>query len=289
MINKFEKQHSWLSAKIKKKFWAYVNKKENYSFVYHLTSWDFALRLNSRDDSVSKQIFFNNFEQDTCKFIERVIKGDEIIFDIGANIGFYTLLFSRLVVRAGSVHAFEPSRREFLSLSENVAINDAKNVFLNQIAVSNQNGFEGLNVMDDERFGAFNSLASINHPRVRGASTHEEFIRVITIDAYCQLFSMAPDLIKIDVEGVEKRVLMGAASLLSSENAPMIILEVFEHTLAGDGNTADSLSAFLYSLNYTLFSISLDGKLTPMNLGASLNCVAFKKKHLEIFHHLIVL
>jgi len=286
-VNKtsFSVRHPWLSRKIKIKFWRLLEILRIKEFTFQVNDPVIKFCVNLKDDSVAKPIYLNDYETETVLFVAKYLRPGDEVFDIGANIGYFTLLFSSFVGVTGKVHSFEPSRREFDHLCKNVANNYCTNVLLNQLAVSNQNGYAMLNVLDDDQFGAFNSIVDITHQKVSNAPTHVETTRVITIDTYTDLFnSTKPSLIKIDVEGLEKQVLEGMQILLSESCAPCLILEVCEDTHKNKQNSVQDLLDYLSKLNYQLFSPDKEGNLTPFVLGKSLNCIAIKQDH---FHQLL--
>lgn len=280
MIISFKKKHPWFSRKIEKKIWFFLNVFGIKSYTFRIPNSKLLITINPKDDSVSKLIFLNSYETETLLFASKyIVAGDQVI-DIGANIGYVTLLFSSFVGENGEVHSFEPSRREFLHLCENVNLNCAKNIFLNQFAISNQNGYAKMFVLDDDRFGAFNSIGEPTHQKVKLATVHTEAIRTMKIDDYLTLFpNLKPCLIKIDVEGFEKQVLEGMQNLLNSQKAPCLIIEVFEGTHQGEQISAQALVHYVEKFGYKLYSPDREGNLKPFQLGASLNCIAIKLLH----------
>ena len=119
----FEDAHPWLIRQIKKQYWKILKLLNISSFTYSYNHGLTKIKLNPKDDSVSKPVYLNSYENETVKFISRYVNRGDIIFDIGANIGFFSLLFSSLSSPSGYVHAFEPSTREFLKLCKNVELN----------------------------------------------------------------------------------------------------------------------------------------------------------------------
>jgi len=281
MINPFEKKHLGLSTKNKKRYWS-LKKKGNHNFVYHLDDLDFYLKLNTSDDSVAKKVFFGNYEKGTCRFIQKILRGGEVVYDIGANIGFYTILFSRLVGDTGKIHAFEPSQREYHSLCENISLNKLNNVVLNQLGISNQNTLATLNVLKDEKFGAYNTLGKVTHHAVRNAEINQETIRLTTLDSYFENYSSKiPNLLKVDVEGVEKLVFQGGRSILKSEDAPLIVCEICEETLEGTNSSSEEICQLLKQYGYSIYNLDNDGNISEYKKSFSQNAVAIKEFHFQ--------
>ncbi len=281
MIKNFIEKHPWLTRKIKLYFWNLLEGIKVKSFFYTLDENNQKIKLDTNDDSVSKFIFLGSYEKETVSFITKYINSGDTVVDIGANIGFFSLIFSKLVGEYGKVHSFEPSQREFLRLCENIGINKSRNVFLNQLALSNSNGFSKMNILRESRFGAYNSLRKISHLKVRNEKVQSEIVRTIKFDDYLTLFSESlPNLIKIDVEGFEKQVLEGMKVLLSTDNSPCLIIEICEGTHKDEQGSAQELIAYIESFGYCLYSPNAVGNLIPFSIGMSLNCIALKQSHL---------
>ena len=143
-------------------------------------------------------------------FAARVASSD-IVFDIGANAGFYTLLASVLVGPQGRVFAFEPDPRNVRYLKEHLWINRIKNVSVVEAAVADSDG--------TANFDAGPNL-SMGHLAADGCIA----VRTVCLDAMVQSGELpAPDYIKVDVEGAEVQVLHGASKVLSDRH-PVIFL-----------------------------------------------------------------
>lgn len=282
MFNSFLQEHPWLSKKIKKQYWKLLSNSGITSYTLRLNETNLRIIVNPKDDSVGKLIFFENYETRTLKFISKyIIPGDKVI-DIGANIGYFTLLFSSYVGDEGEVHSFEPSTREFLHLCRNIEINHKENIFLNQFALSNINGYGVMNILNDARFGAYNSIRQITHRKVVLEESHYETVRTIKLDDYLSLLpSLAPSLIKIDVEGHEINVVEGMQTLLNGQAAPCLVIEICEGTHVGDQIGSLELINLINRMGYTLYSPDEQGNLLPFEIGETLNGIAIKPSHFE--------
>lgn len=281
MYNKFASKHPWLTKKLKTCYWNLLKKFGISSFAFHLNEVDLKIKINPKDDNVGKFVYWDKYERETYLFISKFLRPGDKVVDVGANIGFFTLHFSKLVGDGGEVHSFEPSQREFLQLCENVHLNKLRNVFFNQLALSNQNGFSTMSILEDVRWGAFNSLGEITHRKVIKEKTFAETVRTIKLDDYILLFpELKPCLVKIDVEGFEKQTLEGMKKLLSNDDSPCLVVEVCEGTHQGENNSAYDLVCYLERFGYRLYSPNTVGNLIPFELGGtSLNCIALKPVH----------
>lgn len=143
-----------------------------------------------------------------------------VVWDIGANVGFYTLIASRLV-GSGQVIAFEPLPANRAALERNLQLNGMSNVEVVPIAISDEIGSASLNVYGSPMEAA---LESRSERSGAGAPVDQIDVPVSTIDAQLQAFP-APALVKMDIEGAEVAALRGAATLLSQVK-PTLICEL---------------------------------------------------------------
>lgn len=155
--------------------------------------------------------WLGSYELDKQQLFTQTVKTGDIVLDIGANVGFYTLLSSVLVGDTGKVVAFEPSPRNFNLLKRHVEINAMGNVTLHQAAVADAPG----EAMFSDSQNACAKLSNDGQYKVTIVSLDDLFARG-------QL--PRPTLLKIDVEGAEARVLRGARNLLASGPLPTIFL-----------------------------------------------------------------
>lgn len=169
------------------------------------------------------------------------------VFDIGANAGFYTLAFSRLVGSEGSVWAFEPFAENANNLLRHMKVNQLDNVTLVQAALADQGGIMGFKVGKNHYTGTIAEEESYKVP----ALVLDELVETGV--------APVPDVIKIDVEGAESLVLEGARRLLKSKKTTLFI------SLHGDEEKA-RCQKILDDLEYKIFM--LDGSASngrPLN------------------------
>ena len=193
---------------------------------------------------------------------DELTKGMTVI-DVGANMGLYSMIASKLVGGSGQVIALEPSAREFQRLAFHVTLNDLMNVSCIQVAASDSSGDTRLRVAGEWNAG-HNTLGKFFDPAV--VTAREEVVRTQTIDALVADQGLERvDLVKIDVEGHELKVLKGAVETFTRFR-PRILVEVFEETLRHQGASVEALLALLEGYGYVLHEFSdLDGELVPLS------------------------
>jgi FkbM family methyltransferase len=142
----------------------------------------------------------------------KVLRPGDIVFDVGANIGYTTLLFSALVGEKGKVVAVEPSRKSYDLLLR--AIQERKNVVCLNLAASDQPG--------EIAFFVPKSLDLASCLPVSGADLAR--VQSDTVDRIADIHG-APDFVKIDVEGYEPNVFRGMTKTLRHDRRPILIFE----------------------------------------------------------------
>lgn len=184
--------------------------------------------------------WLGTYEHEKQDVVARLVHRGMTVWDIGANAGFYSLAFSRLVGAAGSVVAFEPLAANNHHLLRHIAINRVENVRVVQTAVGSRSGFIG-----------FQADESVFKGRVADHETHY-LVAITTIDDFLASEpGWLPSVVKIDVEGGEAAVLEGASNLLRS-HPPLIILAL--HGRDQESRCRAILDAMAYRLTY------LDGR-----------------------------
>ncbi|HEX7808284.1 MAG TPA: FkbM family methyltransferase, partial [Thermoanaerobaculia bacterium] len=197
---------------------------------------------------------FEEIERAERQFYLDFVRDGMIVFDVGAHVGELTLLFAR---GAGRVHAFEAGRRSFERLT--AACHEQRNVVLNHVAVSDREGEIALNVYDDA-YLAWSTQANrpLANYGIDVKPVSVERVPAITLDRYCELHDITQiDLLKIDVEGAELQVLIGAKRLLAEQRIRCVTFE-FGQTTFDMGNTPDAIEALLEDNGYAIRNL-VDG------------------------------
>lgn len=172
--------------------------------------------------------------EQTALFGSHVSPGGTLL-DVGAHVGFYTILGSRLVGEEGAVWAFEPDPTNARYLREHVRVNGADNVRVEEAAVAAEEG--------SARFGGGSGSGT---GRLTGSG--ELAVRTVALDPFCERHGISPTAMKVDVEGAEAGVIEGGERTLRRAR-PVIFLSTH-------GPEAHSRSvALLRDLGYALSPI----------------------------------
>jgi FkbM family methyltransferase len=145
--------------------------------------------------------WLGTYEADHVPLLRELVKPGMVAYDLGANAGYFTLAFSRLVGQGGHVYAFEPEARNARDLLRNVAINHLTNVTVVQAAVSESSGLVG--------FGGAEAIG-----RIGAANSY--LIPAIALDEFVAEGNRMPDVVKMDIETAEVLALKGAHKVLAS-------------------------------------------------------------------------
>lgn len=199
--------------------------------------------------------FNKGFEFETLEHYVSLIENGDVILDIGANIGLFSIIGSEIVGDTGKIYAFEPSPKTFAALNENLTLNNCNNVVSSTLALSNSNGradliFPEEGRVNHEQGDLFTHLSYSEEGMGNDLSGN---VQTCTIDSFMETHGVSRiDLIKIDIEGAEKLCFEGARELFSSENKPIIIFELFEPFCARFGTTSFQVLKYLDQFGYEL-------------------------------------
>lgn len=187
-----------------------------------------------------------------------------VIFDVGANIGYYTIQFAQK--SGGEVYAFEPMNYQYETLLRNIALNSLTNVHPVQKIVSDTRGYEQI---------YFSGMENTAASSVVNKTDQFEEIQCIALDDFCRENEIKRiDLIKIDVEGFELNVLKGLKNMLISHQVTHLFIEIVERHLNKAGTSAKEVCDFLKSHNYKAYSIK-SGELQSYEPGSDESLVYF--------------
>jgi FkbM family methyltransferase len=201
-------------------FHYYLLSRHHQTIEIKILDRSFLMALNPRDKGLSKELsLYGVREPYTTKLMSTIIKDDDIIIDIGANIGYYALLESKLAPN-GSVYAIEPVRDNFDYLKTNVDVNRCTNIELFNCALSNKRG-TGVIFIPERR-----NCASLLEPSREGM-IRKENVQLETLDSFVdERVKRCPALVRMDVEGYEAQIIKGALRVLKKSKPLTIVAEL---------------------------------------------------------------
>jgi FkbM family methyltransferase len=188
-----------------------------------------------------RSLIYGTWEPEVVKVIESVVTPGMTVLDIGGHVGYYTLLFAKLVGPTGKVVAFEPLPENFGALERNIELNALPQVRTVPQALFSKSGEMDISVPEDMPNSGDGSV--VHH---RGAKTVR--VQATTLDEFVNAASLRPDFLKMDVEGAEHDVLLGAGETIAKSH-PKMLIELHHF----DGNVAaNPVPDFLAALGYRI-------------------------------------
>ena len=202
--------------------------------------------------------FLGEYERALTELTKLLIKPGDLCLDVGANFGWYTTMFHKLVGSSGEVHAFEPVPTTFDELVRNCKlISDPppENVHLNNFALGETTGQFKINLFA----GLTTGHASLSDQGRDDATSFD--CEVSTLNSYLENNGIqSVDFVKVDVEGSELSFLKGAGRLFRQEKPPFILMEMALNTTRNFGYVPDDLIKFIGShSSYEFYKIDESG------------------------------
>lgn len=221
--------------------------------------------------------FIGEYEPTITNIFRKLINSGDVCLDIGANVGWFTTLFQKLVGETGAVHAFEPIPQTFAMLSKNAAANKTSdNIFLNNLALGDVEKVIDLHLFPDLPDGHA-SISTFEH------QNFETFpCPMITLNNYLKDKNIKNvNFVKIDIEGAELMMLKGADKLFEQNVPPIFEIEMALATSKGFGYVPNDLIEFLKSkADFDFYAIDeINGKMEkisgfkPDDIGANVLCL----------------
>ena len=205
-----------------------------------------------------------NYEVDETQLCENLLREGDVAIDGGANIGLYSLLFSRLVGEAGRVVAFEPDPTNAERLRRNLALNELSRVEVQEVALWRECGRKTLHRFEPA-FGPWHSLGApeLADPFRQGhvvVPVSEIEVEVKTLDAFCRDAGIEHvRLLKLDLEGAEPDALAGASKLLERSAIDVVLFVVSAPQLAALGHPTSAAVEILAEYGYLSWDIRENG------------------------------
>jgi FkbM family methyltransferase len=218
------------------------------------------------DSALSRELLLCGiYEKGGVRVFHELIRRGMNVVDLGANIGYFTLIAAKLVGPEGKVFAFEPEPKNFSVLQRNVSMNGYENVILVQEAVSDKKGVAQLHLRSDSWAHSLSSsngdIGSISVP-------------VTSLD---QFFSedAAIDFIKMDIEGAEGKAIQGMERILGKGDVKAMVVEFHLTELEGQGSSFEEAWHQFKTLGFEFYEMR-DNGIREVDFQQAL-CLAHKQ------------
>jgi FkbM family methyltransferase len=211
----------------------------------------FRMKLDLADPEQLKVYFYGHYhERYEADLVQRLLSDDDVFWDVGANVGYFTLVAATALANRGQIIAFEPGKNAYERLSDNLALNAYENIRTFPMAVTDQEGEAVLHLAGDI------ADSSANLYQAAQAQAGQEVCRTVSLDHFLAAEGLRPpDLIKLDAEGAELAVLHGAQGLLTA-SPPLWLMEMEEKNLAAAGASKAAVAQFLTGCGYRAAHLS---------------------------------
>jgi FkbM family methyltransferase len=197
-------------------------------------------------EMMNKALFlYGTFEISETRLVQAFLRPGMTFIDVGANIGYYSLIAAAIVGTSGAVHAFEPNDDIRARFVHNVGLNGFDQVHVHAEAMTGRSGEVTFYVSTWNENSGISSIipgAALGHPRTVPAVSLDDFVS--------RLPGKSADLLKMDIEGAELEVISGGRELLGTPSAPSLLFESFDVTRLLP--TLEGLGYVVKRIHYTM-------------------------------------
>jgi len=228
------------------------------------------IMISNPSDLIQNQLFFQGyFEHKETRILGRLLKPGMTVLDVGANIGWHSLIAASKVGSSGRVISFEPVSATYGHLIENLRINNCGNVEAHEIGLSNDSRNIDIYSVEKNNDGSNSIFPSASSQLLQKIAVREgaALLRASGV--------LRVDFCKIDVEGAEIEVLDGLDEYLSNGLIKIIMIELNERALRNAGRSGRELVEKLLNLGYKITDIKNGLRLsfdTGLPIQANLLC-----------------
>lgn len=234
-----------------KRWWTYLRMKKPV-----IMNWvkGLKIRIYPKNEVFRSLYVTGIYDPNVAVVIDSLLPQKGVFIDVGANMGYLSMIASRAVGELGKVYALEPSKRDFLRLVDNINLNGLTNVYSHNLAVLDINKKLEMNIAGEER-SALNTFGrEFSYKGTEKLGT--EMVQAVTIDGFVDTEDIEKvDLIKLDIEGSELLALKGARDTVEKFR-PVIILGLNKESLAANGCNVEDLKKLLQELRYKAYVLA---------------------------------
>lgn len=237
----FEKYYSYFSSMIKEG-----------SVVVNIPEFKGFFEMDFHSNLLKLIIRYQGYENDLVNIVKKYINPTNDVIDVGANIGLYSILFSKLIDNNHRVLCIEPSPAALKFLRKNIEQNNSGNSIIYEGVATKAKGYYKFNIIPGME--EYSSLGNISHSATRGKKYESIDVSGDTIDNLVLIYNLNPGFVKIDTEGAEFMVFTGARKTIEKYR-PIILSELSDNLMANFGNSSDDVIKILKECNYEIINI----------------------------------
>jgi FkbM family methyltransferase len=218
-------------------------------------------------DEIDAQLYlYGIYEPIVSGLVRQLLGPGDVVVDVGANIGYFSLLAAGMVGASGSVHAFEANPATYRRLTANIELNGFTNVRANPAALGADRAPMALLQSTVHRSG--DVIAAVVPAGGPGAT----LVPQVPLDDYCESEGVVPSLIKMDVNGGEELVFRGSERVLS-RHRPVLLAEYHPAWAVKyfGGDSSDMMPDLMRRFDYRFYWIAASG-LVPYEDAKALKC-----------------
>jgi FkbM family methyltransferase len=208
-----------------------------------------------RNNELWRATTYDEKEPDTLDWLDTFMEPGDVLYDIGANIGQYSLYAAYRLQKTISILSFEPEALNQAKLNKNIVLNDMVGVITPYpIAVSHETAIEHFY---SKNFAPGAALHALGEPVTQGDESfppqNTQGIVAVSLDDLTGKFALPfPTHIKVDVDGIEERIVAGASRTLDDPRLKSVLIEVYMHK-----DIAERIKEVFFAKGFELFNSDL--------------------------------
>jgi len=201
--------------------------------------------LDLNDLGISRELaLYGEHEHNSTKEVKKLVKPGMKILEVGANIGYYAVLETKLAGENGYLYAFEPSPFNFNLLKRNIELNKIKNAEVYQKAAGAENEMAKFYVANKSNLSSF--IKRDDMDMYRNGKIID--VEIIKLDDF--LKNKDVDFIRMDVEGYEKEILRGIEETMKTQHPKHFFIEIHSELLHKKNSSAGEILEYLNNFGY---------------------------------------
>lgn len=207
-------------------------------------------QLDASSHLFERMVINKQYEPSLVQCVKRCLQKSRDVVDVGANVGFFTVMFAKEIDVDKRVLAIEPTKNALKRLYRNINVNEVEqNVVVFEGVASDHEGVVELKTVRGKE--EYSSLGVMEHPEITGEEYEIENVTAMPVDKLTEINGLDVGFMKVDVEGMEHVVFEGSESVLKTHR-PVILSELSDNLLKKNGSSSDEVIRFINGFDYTV-------------------------------------